>query len=97
MDFVIRDDSGRIIGELSPEKRYYRSSQMPLSEAAILPRMHRDIYLALGEPQDNSQKTWSLRLQIKPYIRFIWLGALVMAMAALFVWFDKRHKAGGPS
>ena len=52
----------------------------------------RDLYVALGEPIDD-QGGWALRLYVKPFIRWIWFGALMMALGALLVVFDKRFKA----
>jgi cytochrome c-type biogenesis protein CcmF len=72
-----------------------------MTEAAIHPRIQRDLFVALGEPL--GQGAWSMRIQYKPYIRFIWLGALVMAFAAFFGISDRRYRvrseaeAGDPS
>jgi cytochrome c-type biogenesis protein CcmF len=75
---------------LYPEKRTYLVQQNPMTEAAIHPRIQRDLFVALGEPL--GQGAWSMRIQYKPYIRLIWLGALVMAIAAFFGISDKRYR-----
>ena len=89
IDFLVKNANNKITYMLSPEKRNYSISQMPMAEADIIPGLTRDIYVALGEPQEND--AWSVRLQIKPYMRWVWLGALVMALSAIFVWRDKRY------
>ena len=45
--------------------------------------------MALGEPLDASG-TWALRLYVKPWIRLIWLGSLLMALGGFVVVFDRR-------
>jgi cytochrome c-type biogenesis protein CcmF len=82
---------GDLVAELEPEKRAYASGGAIMTEAAIDPGPHRDLYVALGEPLD-ARGGWALRLYVKPFIRFIWLGALLMALGAFAVLFDKRFR-----
>jgi len=88
---VIIKKSGDVIATLHPEKRMYASGGNSMTEAAIHSRIHRDLYVALGEPLDD-KGSWALRLYVKPFIRFIWLGALLMAIGGFIVSFDKRFK-----
>jgi len=88
---IIIKKSGDLIATLHPEKRMYASGGNSMTEAAIHSRLHRDLYVALGEPLDE-KGTWALRLYVKPFIRFIWLGALLMAIGGFVVSFDKRFK-----
>lgn len=75
---------------LTPEKRDYFSHPNTMTEADIDAKIHRDVYVALGsEYQDNS---WSLRLYYKPYIRFVWLGGLLMAFGGIVAMFDRRYR-----
>lgn len=90
IDFLVRNHQGEVLTVMSPEKRQYAITQMPIAEAALHPRLTRDIYIALGEPQ--SEGAWSVRFQIKPYIRWVWLGALIMALSVVFVLRDKRYR-----
>ena len=87
---IIRKDQD-IIATLYPEKRMYASGGNSMTEAAIDSGLQRDLYVALGEPLDD-KGTWALRLYVKPFIRFIWLGALLMAIGGFVVSFDKRFK-----
>ncbi|NGX16562.1 heme lyase CcmF/NrfE family subunit [Wenzhouxiangella sp. XN24] len=87
---VIVEKGGSEVTRLFPEKRTYLVQQNPMTEAAIHPRLHRDIFVAMGEPL--GQGAWSMRIQYKPYIRLIWLGALVMAIGAFFGMTDKRYR-----
>ncbi|MEM7020699.1 MAG: cytochrome c-type biogenesis CcmF C-terminal domain-containing protein, partial [Pseudomonadota bacterium] len=78
------------ITTLMPEKRTYRVQQNPMTEAAIDPGLTRDIYVALGEPLSNN--AWSMRVYYKPFIRWIWLGAILMALGGLLAVTDKRYR-----
>ena len=50
----------------------------------------RDLFVAMGEPLGNG--SWSLRLQYKPLVRFIWLGALVIAIGGFIAVCDRRYR-----
>ena len=74
---------------LHPEKRLYTT--MPMTEAAIDPGFTRDIYVALGEPL-GGDGSWALRLHIKPFVRWIWLGAILMALGGALAISDRRYR-----
>ena len=76
---VTRGDGSIVM--LTPEKRTYSAGGMPMSEAAIDPGPLRDLYVALGEPIGNG--AWAMRVQVKPLVRWIWSGALLMALGGL--------------
>jgi cytochrome c-type biogenesis protein CcmF len=85
---VYRGD--RQIAELYPEKRAYLGGGMPMTEAAIDAGLFRDIYVSLGEPVGGGD--WALRLYYKPYVRWIWLGAIFMALGGTLAVTDKRYR-----
>ena len=87
---VIVEKDGEQVTVLYPEKRTYLVQQNPMTEAAIHARISRDLFVAMGEPL--GQGAWSMRIQYKPFIRLIWLGALIMALAAFFGISDKRYR-----
>jgi cytochrome c-type biogenesis protein CcmF len=82
--------NGEFVSQLRPQKRTYLVQQSPMTEAAIDGRWHRDVFVALGEPLGNN--AWSVRLQFKPLIRFIWLGAFVMAFGGIVAASDRRYR-----
>ncbi len=86
---VFRD--GKRIAILEPQKRVYRVQQTPMTEAAIDAGLFRDLFVALGEPL-GSQGAWSVRIYHKPFIRWIWLGAVFMALGGLVASTDKRYR-----
>ena len=76
---------------LEPEKRRYLRGQV-MTEAAIDAGFLGDIYVSLGEPLTQSDRpdSWSLRVYHKPFIRWIWLGALMMMLGGLLAAADSR-------
>ena len=82
--------NGEVIEYLYPEKRLYVVQNRSMTEAAIDGRLLRDVYVAIGEPLDNNQ--WAVRVYYKPFVRWLWLGALVMALGGGVAMTDKRYR-----
>ncbi len=89
-EFEVRRD-GQLVTILAPQKRVYRVQQAPMTEAAIDPALNRDLFVALGDPLGGG--AWSVRIQYRPFIRFIWLGTLIMAFGGLLAATDRRYRA----
>ncbi len=79
------------IAELHPQKRFYKVRGMPMTEAGIDPGFTRDLYVSLGEPLGDDG-AWSVRLHYKAFVRWIWLGALLMAGGGLLAATDRRYR-----
>ncbi|WP_022949172.1 heme lyase CcmF/NrfE family subunit [Methylohalobius crimeensis] len=88
--FEVRKNGERI-AILEPEKRFYRVQRNIMTEAAIDPSLRRDLYVALGESLDG--EAWSVRLYVKPAIRWIWLGGLLMMLGGGLAATDRRYRA----
>ena len=73
------------------EKRRYLVQQSPMTEAGIRAGLDKDLFVALGDQLGNGG--WSVRVQYKPLIRFIWLGALIMALGGLIAITDRRYRS----
>lgn len=86
---VTRDD-GTPVAMLKPEKRIFAHDGTATTESAIDPGLFRDLYVALGDSLGGG--AWSLRVQYKPMVRFIWLGGLVMALGGFFALTDRRYR-----
>ncbi|MDX1405414.1 MAG: heme lyase CcmF/NrfE family subunit [Woeseiaceae bacterium] len=82
--------NGEFVAELRPQKRTYIVQQNPMTEAGIDAGWNRDLFVALGDPLGND--AWSVRLQYKPLIRFIWGGALIMALGGIVAASDRRYR-----
>ncbi len=89
---VSRD--GRPVTTLYPQKRVYEVQQSPMTEAGIDAGWRHDLFVALGEPL--GEEAWSVRVQVKPLVRFIWLGALIMGLGGLLALSDRRYRVAAP-
>jgi len=90
---ITRD--GQEVAVLHPQKRVYRVQTMPMTEAGIDAHWQRDLFVALGEDLGNG--AWSLRIQYKPLVRFIWLGAIIMAVGGFIGVLDRRYRVKAAS
>jgi len=87
---VSRD--GKPVATLHPEKRVYNASGMGMTEASVHPNVFRDLYVAMGEPLDGSDGAWTVRLFYKPFINWLWFGALLMVAGGFMAAADKRYR-----
>ena len=82
---------GQVIASLAPEKRRYNAQQgQVMTEADIDAGFFRDVYVALGE--HLGEGAWAVRLHYKPFVRWMWLGSLIMAFGATLAATDKRYR-----
>lgn len=80
----------RVVTVLHPEKRIYPVQAMPTTEAAIQNGLFADIYLVLGDPQDNGG--WAVRTYLKPFASWLWIGAGLMALGGGLSLSDRRYR-----
>ena len=85
---VTRD--GKAVTKLQPEKRIYTVQQMPMTEAAIDAGVTRDLYVSLGDALGDG--AWLVRVQVKPFVDWIWVGCLIMALGGLLAASDRRYR-----
>ena len=90
---VVISRDGTTIATLKPQKRRYLRGQVQ-TESAIDPGFIRDIYVALGDPVGN-EGAWSVRVYVKPFVRWIWLGALLMMLGGFIAAADRRFRSLG--
>lgn len=88
-EFNIRTADQHVVS-IFPQKLIYVAREQAMSETAILPGLFQDIYIALGQQLDDS--AWSARICYKPFVRWIWLGAIFMACGALYGIWPKKFK-----
>lgn len=82
--------SGRAVAVLYPEKRFFTTRQQVMTEAALDAGFTRDLYISLGEQLDES--AWGVRIYVKSFVRWIWLGGLMMMAGGLLAALDKRYR-----
>ena len=85
---VTRD--GEFVAKLRPEKRVYSVGQNVMTEADMDPGLMRDVYVALGEKVGDT--AWAVRVHVKPFVRWIWLGGLLVALGGFVTLLDKRYR-----
>jgi len=83
---------GEPLTVLKPEKRRYLVSGQVMTEPGIRPGFTRDLFVSLGEPVDIETQAWAVRLQYKPFIRWVWLGAFMMAIGGVCTTLDRRFR-----
>ena len=79
---------GETVAVLAPERRMYTASRMPMTEVAIDRSFSRDLYVALGDAVGTD--AYSVRIQHKPLVNWIWGGCLLMALGGLLAAADRR-------
>jgi cytochrome c-type biogenesis protein CcmF len=80
----------KLLEFLHPEKRRYVASGDVMTEAAIDPGFFGDVYVALGEPL--AADAWSVRVHVKPFVRWVWFGAMLMALGGIVAVLDPRYR-----
>jgi len=83
--------NGELITVLHPQKRIYDGASSSATEADLDPGLFRDLYVAMGDPLGNG--AWSMRLQYKPLVRFLWFGGVLMALGGILAVSDRRRFA----
>ncbi len=85
---IRRDDA--VVSTVTPDRRVYNVSRSPMTEVAIDRGLFRDVYIALGDPV--SATAWSVRLHHKPFVNWIWIGCVLMALGGLLAVMDRRYR-----
>jgi cytochrome c-type biogenesis protein CcmF len=92
---VVVTRAGKPVTVLRPQKRHFWVQQTDNSQAAISVNWARDLFVAMGNPL--GENAWSMRIQYKPLVRYIWLGALVMALGGFIAATDRRYRVKVPA
>lgn len=87
--FVVTHD-GAEVAELHPQRRLYLASGTPSTEMAIDSGFLRDLFITLGEEKEGG--AWSMTIYVKPFIRWVWLGTILMALGGCVAATDKRYR-----
>jgi cytochrome c-type biogenesis protein CcmF len=91
--FTVRQ-GGNVIGVMEPSKRTFASRQSSTNEAALMTRGVSQLYLSLGDP--NEDGSIAVRLYHKPLVLLIWLGAVAMFLGGALSLSDRRLRVGAP-
>jgi cytochrome c-type biogenesis protein CcmF len=81
---------GELITLLRPDRRQYNVRTMDMTEAGIDWGLFRDLYVTMGDP--ISQTEFAVRLNYKPFVRWLWFGSIFMMVGGFFAASDKRYR-----
>ncbi|MGI2261671.1 heme lyase CcmF/NrfE family subunit [Shewanella sp. GXUN23E] len=83
-------DDGEFLTLLKPDRRQYNVRTMDMTEAGIDWGLTRDLYVTMGDPVSATE--FAVRLNYKPYVRWIWIGSIFMMIGGIFSASDKRYR-----
>ena len=86
----LSDSDNKQIGMLYPEKRIYPVERQTTTEAAIRQTVTADYYAVLGD--GNRTDGYTVRLYHKPFVSWIWIGVIMMALGVLTSILIQRSK-----
>lgn len=81
---------GNPVTILHPQSRVYLATGTPSTEMAIDAGFLRDLFITLGEQKEGN--SWSMTIYVKPFVRWIWLGAIFMTLGGIIAAADKRYR-----
>jgi cytochrome c-type biogenesis protein CcmF len=96
--FELTEGAGRVIYLLEPQKRMYQAGRQVMTEASIDYGLFRDIYVSLGDPVEAkptdavSDLAWGVRVYVKPFMVWVWLACVMMALGGFTTVIDKRYR-----
>ncbi|GIU37224.1 heme lyase CcmF/NrfE family subunit [Shewanella schlegeliana] len=80
---------------LRPDRRQYNVRTMDMTEAGIDWGLFRDLYVTMGDPISRTE--YAVRINYKPYVRWIWFGSIFMMVGGFFAASDKRYRVKAKS
>jgi cytochrome c-type biogenesis protein CcmF len=82
--------NGSPLALLFPEKRTYAAGGQVMTDAGIHAGVLADVLVTIGEPLGDD--AWAVRMHVKPFVRWIWAGALLMALGGFVAAGDRRFR-----
>jgi cytochrome c-type biogenesis protein CcmF len=88
----VTNAAGALVCEAAPERRLYAAGGQTVSGVAICPRPLDDVYVVFGDRRDipGGGAAWLIRAYWNPWVRFIFVGPLLMALGGLLSLSDRR-------
>jgi cytochrome c-type biogenesis protein CcmF len=77
---------------LHPQSRHFFTPPMQTSEAALLTRWNGQLYAVIAQPDQEGDGRWQVRLWWKPFVTFIWYGALLIAFGGVIALFGRMFR-----
>jgi cytochrome c-type biogenesis protein CcmF len=86
--------NGRFVGQMSSERRFYPVRQQQTTAAGIRTNLISNLYVAIGEPDGSG--AWAVRFYYHPFMPWVWIGSLTMALGGFVSLSDRRLRVGVP-
>lgn len=86
--------NGKVFAVLNAERRFYQLQQREVSNTGIRTNLISNLYVALGEP--NDQGSYTVRLYYHPLAPWLWIGGFTMAIGGFISLSDRRFRVGIP-
>ena len=83
---------GTVVGVMTPSRKFYGARKMTTTEAGLMTVSLGQIHIVL--PEQNPNGSIDVRMYWKPYVTFIWLGALLMFIGGGLSLADRRLRIG---
>ncbi len=77
----VSDSRSKEFETLKPEQRLFFNPNQETSEAALMTRWNGQLYAVLGKKNEDGK--WQLRIWWKPFVTWIWFGAIIIALGGL--------------
>ena len=87
---IVVTRNGQPLTVMYPEQRHYYVQNTTTMVASIEMHYGSNILVHLG--QYLGAEKWSIRIQIRPLVNFMWLAAFVMAIGGAIAASDKRYR-----
>ncbi len=86
--FSIKDRNKKF--EMIAERRVYKDTGMPSTEAGIHSSFFSHLYIVLGAEQPIGSGSRVVRVYYNPLVSLIWIGAIIMALGGFVALIDKK-------
>jgi cytochrome c-type biogenesis protein CcmF len=86
--------AGRPVSVLESARRRFTVERQVVTQAGIFNAWRGDLYIVLGEAGDDGGHT--VRVYFHPFVRLIWIGAVLMFLAGALSLSDRRLRVGAP-
>ena len=81
--------NGKVIDSVQTERRFYPVRRMLTTEAGLHLSLRHSLFASISENTGDKER-WIIRAYYHPYVVWIWLGALIMALSGFIGLFDRR-------
>ncbi|SCW82446.1 cytochrome c-type biogenesis protein CcmF [Sphingobium faniae] len=88
-DMTASRGGGKAIA-IHPQSRFFASPPTTTTEAALMTRWNGQLYVVLGQETDDGR--WQIRIWWKPFVTFIWLGGIMIALGGVLALIGRERR-----